>query len=340
MSIDDYRILRTAAGFIELRDRGWLEVAGRDRADFLQGLLSNDIVALQPGDGCYAAMLTPQGRMVADMHVLAGPERLLLDVGGSVAEGLRARLDALVFTEDVRVENLTAGLATYGVHGPGARAVAEALTGAGRTAGPAICEHRPFAMGPSAGLLARTDDLGVEGYRLMVGRPAAEDLRSALEAAGAVEVGRGACETVRVESGRPAFPIDMDSETIPLEAGIADRAVSFDKGCYVGQEVIIRILHRGQGRVARRLVGLTLENGADAGSRLPLRGAAILSGDEEVGRVTSAALSPSLGAVIALGYVRRALADAPGSPVEVALGADRAPAVVTVLPFVSADRTV
>lgn len=336
VNADDYRILRAGAGFVELADRGWLEVAGQDRAAFLQGLLSNDVAALPPGGGCYATMLTPRGRMIADLHVFADRGRLLLDVDGGVADRLRQRFDDLVFTEDVRVTDRTAGLAAYGVHGPGARAVAEALTGtpAGRMA---VCAHRALAIGTAAGLVARTDDLGVEGYRVVVERPAAEALRRALAAAGAAAVEPAAAEVVRVESGRPAFPGDMDQDTIPLEAGIADRAVSFDKGCYVGQEVIVRILHRGGGRVARRLAGLTFERSADPDSPLPSHGAAIFSGDDEVGRVTSAVRSPAVGAVIALGYVRRELADAAdagGAPVQVALGTERVPAAVTALPFV------
>ena len=121
MNIADYRILRTRAGFIAAEDRGWIAVAGHDRADFLQGLLSNDVVALSPGAGCYAVCLTPQGRMTADMYVLAQPDRLLLDVDRGVADRLRERFDDLVFTEDVRVADLSAGSAGFGVHGPAAR---------------------------------------------------------------------------------------------------------------------------------------------------------------------------------------------------------------------------
>jgi len=334
MNIGDYRVLRNGAGFVRLEGRGLLAVAGHDRADFLQGLLSNDVVALSPGGGCYAACLTPQGRMTADMYVFADRDRLLLDVDGSVAARLRERFDDLVFTEDVRIENLTAESAAYGVHGPAAREVAATLTGA-RARPLAVCEHRALDLESGAGLLARTDDLGVEGYRLMVERSAAEALRRALEAAGAVAVEPAAAETVRVESGRPLFPVDMDRDTIPLEAGIADRAISFDKGCYVGQEVIVRILHRGQGRVAHRLAGLTFERSAAPDAPLPSPGAAIFSGDDEVGRVTSAVRSPTAAAVIALGYVRRGLAEAGGARVDV--GSDRAPAVITSLPFVPVD---
>ena len=339
MNIADYRILRNAAGFLRLEGRGWIAVAGHDRADFLQGLLSNDVVALSPGTGCYATCLTPQGRMLADMYVFAESDRLLLDVDGGVADRLRERFDDLVFTEDVRIENLTAGWAAYGVHGPGAREVAVSLAGAdaGRLA---VCEHRALDPESGAGLVARTDDLGVQGYRVMVERPAVEARQRALEAAGAVAVQPAAAETVRVESGRPRFPIDMDHDTIPLEAGIADRAISFDKGCYVGQEVIVRILHRGQGRVARRLVGVAFERSTVRDAPLPFPGAAIFSDGDEVGRVTSAVRSPVLEAVIALGYVRRELAEADGARVDVAVDGNRVPAVVTSLPFVPADRRV
>ncbi len=335
MNIADYRTLRTGAGRIELADRGWLAVSGRDRADFLQGLLSNDVSALSPGSGCYAACLTPQGRMTADMYVFADHDRLLLDVAGSVAERLRERFDDLVFTEDVRIENRTAESVAYGVHGPGAHAVAGALTGA--TGRMAVCEHRPFDLETGPGLVARTDDLGVEGYRVLVDRPGVEALERALAAAGAVAVGAAAAEAVRVESGRPVFPTDMDGNTIPLEAGITDRAISFDKGCYVGQEVIIRVLHRGRGRVARRLVGLIVDRSVDADAPLPSRGAAIFDGEEEVGHVTSAVRSPALGASIALGFVRRELAEAAAARVDVSVGAHRVPAVVTALPFVPPD---
>lgn len=339
MNIADYRILRNAAGFVRLENRGLLAVAGSDRAEFLQGLLSNDVAALSAGSGCYATCLTPQGRMTADMYVFADRDRLLLDVDGDVAERVREQFDDRVFIDDVRIENLTAAWAAYGVHGPGAREVTAALAGE-----PVrrldVCDHHALDLESAAGLVARTDDLGVEGYRVSVERPAAVALEGALAAAGAVAVEPDAAEAVRVESGRPLFPIDMDDRTIPLEAGIADRAISLDKGCYVGQEVVIRILHRGGGRVARRLAGLAFDRSAAPDAPLPSRGARIFSGDDEVGRVTSAVRSPALSAVIALGYVRRTLAEQDGSRVEVSLGKDRAAAVVTPLPFVPVNRRV
>ena len=340
MNVADYRILRNAAGCLRLEGRGWLAVAGRDRADFLQGLLSNDVAALSPGRGCYATCLTPQGRMIADMYVFADRDPL--------AAGRRRR---------------RGGPAPGTVRRPGfhrGRAHREPDRGMGGRTGctgrararwrcpwPARtpAAWRSASIAPSASSRAPAwwpapTIWGVEGYRVMSERPAAEALQRALAAAGAVAVEPAAAEAVRVESGRPRFPIDMDRDTIPLEAGIAERAISFDKGCYVGQEVIVRILHRGQGRVARRLVGLICERSSVPDATLPSRGAAIFSGGDEVGRVTSAVRSPAVEAVIALGYVRRELAEAEGARVDVAVDADRVPAVVTALPFVPADRRV
>ena len=149
-------------------------------------------------------------------------------------------------------------------------------------------------------------------------------LETALGAAGVVEADEPTAEAIRIEAGVPVFHRDMDEETIPLEANIESRAISFSKGCYVGQEVVIRVLHRGHGRVARRLVGLLID-----GVQVPPRGSVIRSGDREIGRVTSSTLSPALKRAIALGYAHRDFLE-PGTKVTV----ENAPAEVTALPFV------
>jgi folate-binding protein YgfZ len=137
-------------------------------------------------------------------------------------------------------------------------------------------------------------------------------------------------DVLRVEAGRPAFLVDMDEHTIPLEAGLEDRAISFTKGCYIGQEVIVRIMHRGQGRVAKKLVGLLLE-----GNEPPRAASPIVADDREIGRVTSAVRSPALGRAIALGYVHRDFLE-PGTPVTVQSPGGRLAATVSRLPFVPA----
>ena len=340
-----YLALRTGAGLADRADRGLIAVRGADRAGFLQGLLTNDVEALAEGESCYAAWLSPQGRMVFDLDVLHAGDALLLDVDRGSCARLIERLDALVFAEDVRLEDLSGTWTSHGLHGPDVlrllQAVATPEPGGAPPAGATVPLR---ALPPNRGCgvtvagvparVARTDALGIPGVHLFTERAGAAAVRAAVAAAGAVAVGAEALETVRVESGRPRFGADLDADTIPLEAGIEDRAISFDKGCYVGQEVIVRILHRGRGRVARKLVGLTLAPEPAAADAAPPPGTALRHGDAAVGRVTSAARSPALERVVALGYVPRALSE-PG--IEFALGDGDAvrTARVTRLPFVA-----
>jgi folate-binding protein YgfZ len=257
-SLDGYRALRTEGGVVRRTDRAVLAVTGADRAAWLQGLVTNDVAALAPGDLRYAAYLTPQGRMITDMNVLARPDRLLLDVPASLASSLRDRLDGLIFAEDAQVTDESRTLEAWTAIPPGE---------------------------PGGGALS---DLIVDA--------------GASHGLGYPEISFETFEVVRIERGIPRFLADMDTDTIPLEAGIEDRAISFTKGCYVGQEVIVRVTHRGGGRVAKKLV--PWHAGASA-AVVPLAGARIFAGSKDIGRVTSAAFSPGRGAVVGLGYVHR-----------------------------------
>lgn len=321
-----YDAARRRAAFLDRSHRGRIVVSGTERASYLQGLLTNDVVALQAGQGCYAAYLTAQGRMIADLYVYELGDVLLLTMIGGVKDAVMAKLDQFIFSEDVQLGDVTATFAQITVVGPqAAEVVGRIVTGVSLDALRAMAEHGN-ARGEWAGgaaIVTRVTDTGEPGFDLFVERAGADALKSALAAAGAVELDEAAAEAVRVESGMPLFGRDMDEETIPLEAGIEARAISFSKGCYVGQEVIIRVLHRGHGRVARKLVGLTIE-----GDRVPEAGAAIRSGDREIGHVTSGAASPAVGRPIALGYVHRDFLE-PGTVVTIG---DQ-PATVTALPF-------
>ena len=219
----------------------------------------------------------------------------LVDVGASQAGPLRDRFDQSIFSEDAQVEDVSATMRVLGVYGPHAsRVVAAALDAAGERARldamPLFFNHR-FDTAHGSVVVVRTDDEGVDGFDLFSRRAEADAMAARLRAAGAVDVDADVAEVTRIEGGRPRFGVDMDEDTIPLEAGIEDRAISLTKGCYVGQEIIIRVLHRGQGRVAKRLVGLTL----DPGSAVPARGAIVRSGERAIGVVTSATLSPAAG---------------------------------------------
>lgn len=331
----EYAALRRTAGLFRRRDRGRLAVGGADRGEYLQGLLTNDIRGLARGVGCYAAYLTPQGRMLADMEVGNVSDHLLIDLHESVRELVAARFESLIFAEDVHVSDWTAGWDGLAVSGPLAgEVVASALTAlAGDGAeppapGPPGHGCAQVSLGDAECIVMRTDPLGGPGLDLWVETHGTARLQSALGTAGGIEVGAAACEAVRIENGRPAFPVDMDGGTIPLEAGIETRALSFTKGCYVGQEVIVRILHRGQGRIARKLSGLEcvgpLTVPFAAGTPL-YRGAA------SVGHVTSSCVSPARGSVVALAYVARKFLDV-GTELEV--GPARRAVVVTALPMV------
>lgn len=333
VSADEYSALRHTSGVIDRSaERGRLWLSGRDRRSYLQGLLTNDIEALGPGMGCYAAYLTAQGRMIADMRVFELGDALLVDLAREVSASVRDRWGMFIFSEDVRIEDRSDATTQLGVYGPtAARAVADALApSSGSAPGAERLDEMPIhacAVVDWRGeplIVLRSDDAGVMGFDLIVPEGASGAIAEGLRSAGAVSVSAEAVDVCRVEAGRPRFGVDMTTETIPLEAGLESRAISQTKGCYVGQEVIIRVLHRGQGRVARRLVGVALES-----SRVPARGAVIRSGDRDVGSVTSAVLSLSLGRAIALGYVHRDFT-APGTPVTV----DGAAAEVRALPFV------
>ena len=324
-SPDDYAALREGAIIGAIAERRQIAVSGPDRASFLQGLLSNDIPALTAGRGCYAAWLTPQGRMLTDLHVLESGDMILLDVPAADAEQTAERLEQFHFTEDVQIANLAGSLRSVWLHGPMASQILMKMAprkGAPCSedfAGWANYQNTRTELAGTPVVIARIDQLGVPGYAIYVDVAQEAALTTSLASAGAVPATPRTLEAARIEAGYPIFGIDMNTDTIPLEAAIEDRAISLTKGCYVGQEVIIRVLHRGHGRVARKLVGLHVEGA------VPPHGAKIFAGDREIGVVTSAAHSPRFGA-IALGYVHRDFIE-PGTVVDV--DAARSRAVVT-----------
>jgi folate-binding protein YgfZ len=318
-----YAALRNGAAIVDRPDAR-LIVRGADRRAYLQGILTNDIAALVPGTGCYAAMLTAQGRMIADMRVVELGDAILLDVPRAIGTAVKDHLERFVFSEDVQIDDATGARAELGLYGP--RAI-DVLAGAG-VDGDVPAALYSMTRARLAGhdvLIVASDEIGIRGFDIVVDSAGAAEVRAALTAAGAVAASDGEADAVRIESGRPRFGADMDADTIPLEAGIEDRAISRSKGCYVGQEVIVRVLDRGHGRVARRLVGLTF----DASAPVPAPGAAIHAGDREIGRVTSAIWSPSLMRPVALGYVHRDFVE-----VGMHVLADGAEAVVSALPLV------
>ena len=322
-----YQAARQHAGLIR-RERGLILVSGGDRASYLQGLLTNDISALAAGQGCYAAYLTAQGRMISDLFVYELGDVILLALPRDTKDTVLAKLDEFIFSEDVQLGDVTETFSAVAVVGPAAASAVSAATGVSEAdlhAMPLHCSRR-FEVGSEPGILLRVADTGEPGFELVVPREQMPQVLQSLQAAGAAAIDADTADVLRIEAGVAVFGPDMDQETIPLEAGIEEQAISFTKGCYVGQEVIIRVLHRGHGRVAQKLVGLLLEPGRS----VPAPGTALQADGKEVGAVTSSAESPALGRPIALAYLKRDFV-APGTIVQLPAGT----ATVVALPFVT-----
>jgi folate-binding protein YgfZ len=305
-----YRQLREECGLVERSERGQLIVAGPEAADYLQGQLTNDVEAIGPGEGVYAALLDRKGHIQADMRVLRpgdGPA-FWLDLESEGLEAARKHLQMYKVGREVEVHEVGDRHALLSLIGP--RSVELAGTAA-------LPEHacERATIGGAECIAVGT----AEGIDIFA--PAAERERvwDALLAAGAVEVSLGAAEILRIESGRPRFGAEMGTETMPAEAGIVEQAVSFTKGCYIGQETVARLHYKGKPN--RHLRGLRFNAPARADDVLRL-------GEKEVGTVGSAALSPALGP-IGLAIMRREAE--PGATVTV--GEDGVTAEVVALPF-------
>lgn len=301
-----------------------LQVSGLDRVEWLQGLLTNDIAALSPGQGCYATYLTPQGRMIGDMRVFHRGDRVVLDVVADARVALLSRLDQFIIMEDVVLSDVTDATGCVSLAGPQAATLLLRLAGVDGGALENLAEYHqlPLTYDGAEGFCAASREWGLQAFDVYLPAGAASSLRGALQDGDVPLLDEHVRETARIEAGRPRFGVDMDTETIPLEAGIEHRAISLTKGCYVGQEVIIRVLHRGQGRVARRLCWLVSDVDASAGAdptarTLPWRAGSLLrAGGKDVGRLTSVCASPTRKRLLAIGLVHRDAAVA-GTSVQV-----------------------
>jgi len=301
---DQYRIIEAGAAWRRRVERGRLRIGGGDAVAFLHALLTNDVAALGPGRGGYGALLTPQGRMIADFHLFVRPDHIIADVPAASAQSLAADLDRLIFAEDASVTDVSAALAQVHIAGGGAPAIlARAME-----LDPDALRDLPIGsqLDLNDGFAARTEDNVLAGYDVVIPAEREGAIIENLTRAGAAVMTDDLFTALRVTAGRPLFGVDMDTDTIPLEAGLLDRAISTTKGCYVGQEVIIRVLHRGGGRVARRLV--TIRFDVNAPGRLQ-PGARLHIGDREAGHVTSLAPALDDSGFRALGYLRREFAE-------------------------------
>jgi folate-binding protein YgfZ len=306
---DQYRIISEGAGWRRRPDRGRLRVEGRDAIAFLQGLLTNDVRALNEGDGIYAAYLTPQGRMITDLRVHHCGEYLLAQVPGALAASLAERFDQSIFTEDVRVIDVSSTVAQLTIVGAAAAELAAPAFGDATRDSSSLASLRPLSHMQMGNVrIGRSDDVEEPAFDVFLDEGRVDTAIETLQSLGVHPCSAALWDALRISAGRPTYGVDMNDETIPLEAGLLDRAISTSKGCYVGQEIIIRVLHRGGGRVAKRLVKLRF----DRGGAVPAAGTPVFDAEREVGRITSAAEAPQGDGIVALGYLPRERAEAGG----------------------------
>ena len=309
-----YAAARETFAFRHRHEQGMVRVSGADRLAWLNGLLTNDV---RGGDSCYSAWLTPQGRMITDMFVVNTDSETLLEVPALLAAALAQRLDGMIFAEDVRVADVSDDIFALEVCGPDAGFGLGAL------------ESSLGSDGPTP---MRRVDAPVGGAVLYVPRAMFAGALESLTHAGARPLDDETAEVLRVEAGIPRFLVDMNEETIPLEAGL-DHAISHTKGCYVGQEIIVRIRDRAHGRVARHLVGLLFDGDAVPAVDQPVR-----LDDRQVGRLTSAVRSVALGRPIGLATLHRDAATA-GTGVTLADGLRATVAPLPIVPFQAASKS-
>jgi len=296
---EHYDAARKSAAVFPQPWMGVLKLTGSERQSWLQGMVTNDVGKLQPGDSCYAAHLNAQGKVVAQMTVHADTDALWLIVEQISVEKLASTFDRLIIMEDAQIQNVSAEYAVLGLIGPQADRV---LQGVG-------------------GVAARTQ----LGNDLVVSKADESRVSDALVAAGAIAVDPETWNVVRAESGIPVYGVDVDETTTMPELG--QRGINYDKGCYIGQEVVARI--RYIGHVNRRFVGFVCE-----GSDVPEIRSTVQVQGKDAGYVTTAVHSPGLGKPIALGFVNR-VAGEPGTAVTLAGKNASVPARVASLPLVA-----
>lgn len=325
--MEEYRAVRSHVGLLDLSHRALLCFTGADRVSFLHGIVSNDVKILADGTGTAAAFLNVHGKILADARIFAAADSLIVDLWAFLKEKILDHVNRYLIADEVEIADLSHDWAILSFQGPDARPlVSELLQDTDLPT--QEHHHRRISLNGTELRVVRASHTGEEGYDLMAAiptllslMPGIEELRKKFSGRW---IGSQALDTLRIEAGIPRYGVDMDEDNLLLETGL-DQAFSFQKGCYLGQEVVERI--RSRGHVNRKLTGIVLEGGAppDPGSR-------IYAAEKEIGRVTSSIVSPLLARPIALGYVHRDYLS-PGTQVRVQREGEAITAAITALPF-------
>ncbi len=300
----EHAALQQSVGVVDLSFRSRLCLVGADRARYLHGQVTNDVKKLRAGEGCYAAITTAKGKLESDLNILSLADELLLDFEPGLTAKTTARLEKYIVADDVQLVDAAPHYGLLTVQGTQAATVVRALGLFAELPVKPLASVKISNATLGDIYLVNHARLGSAGFDLFIPNNSLGAVADKLIAA-AKQIGGRACgwtafETARIEAGIPRYGVDMDETNLPLECGIESRAIVYNKGCYIGQEVINRV--HSFGHVNKELRGLRL---ADDLKILPQRGDKLFSADKEVGYVTSSAKSPLMQGNIALGYVRR-----------------------------------
>jgi folate-binding protein YgfZ len=328
----EYETARKAVGLVDMSFRGTIEVTGADRVRWLNGQITNDVKTLKAGEGMLAAALSVKGHILADLAVYGLADSIWIGLNRDRAQIVRDTFDRYIVADEVVAENASDRYAHLMVVGPQAQPFMVEAAGAG-VAGLPVWHHAEARLGVTQARVIASRWLRMPGYDVIVPVDAAgttwETLMDLGLGRGLRPVGMAALEQLRVEAGWSWCGVDFDDSNLLMESLTPDH-VSLTKGCYIGQEVVIRVEH--QGHLNRKLCGLLVSE-----ETVPPAGASILSGERKVGRVTSAVRSPALQRVIALGYVRRECWE-PGTTLCIVSGEQSLEAEVASLPVISSSQ--
>ena len=335
--ISEHHAVRNSVGIADVSYRSRHQLTGDDRAKFLHRIISNDVENLSPGQGTYAMLLTHRGKIIADLNIYILEDTITIDTAPETAENVFTELDKYIIADDVELSNLTAETGAIAVQGPKSSELVQSVLGISDVANLQErhnCVREADATFKNSIVCVRTDTTGEIGYMLYTAADGLEPLWKALMTEGSQfnvqPIGWNALESLRIEAGIPRYGTELTDTVIPLEAEL-EHAIDFEKGCYIGQEIVARMKYRGHPN--RLLRGIEIDGSPASQDDCKLHpNAKVFNGDKEVGWVTSTTFAPTLTKEIALGYVRIAVTE-PGSRVQVETPDGRVNATVVRLPF-------
>ena len=329
----EYESIRRAVGFLDLSNRAVLEFTGADRLSYLQGLISNDLRVLSSGEGIYAAFLTQQGKVLGDCRVLAKDDSYILDLWEPLKPRILDHLNRYLVADEVEINDLTDGYAMLSIQGPSSEQLLGQFVEKDKHPQQPIAHSTAEICGVEV-RICRYSHTDEDGFDLMIPVADIENVARRFTETGlaysAQWVGTEAYEVIRIEAGIPRYGIDITEDNLILETGL-NHAVSFNKGCYLGQEVVERI--RSRGHVNKNLTGLVID-----GEKSATMGSKVLIAEKEIGTITSSVYSPALSSAIALAYIHRDHRS-PGTQLAIRDNYEVLNARVAQLPFIPGGKT-